>query len=92
MWDEFYLMVAHLHEKTPTKSLNGKTPFELWYGCVADYSYMHKIGCQAFILIQNQHNLKLNARGIECVLIGCGQNTKTDQCYDPRTRKIYEPC
>lgn len=45
LWDEFYLTAAHLHAKTPTKSLNGKMPHELWFGKCPDYSYMWEIGC-----------------------------------------------
>lgn len=90
LWDEFYLTAAHLHAKTGTKSLNGRTPFEMWYDRIPDYSYMREIGCRAFILIQNEYNPKLNARGIECILIGYGQNSKTYRCYEPKSRKIYE--
>lgn len=59
LWDEFYLMAVHLHEKTIMKSLNGTTPFKLWHNQKPDYSYMHEIGCHAFVLIQNTHNPKI---------------------------------
>lgn len=90
LWDEFYLTATHLHAKTITKSLNGKTPFELWHGRSPDYSYMREIGCRAFVLILHQHNPKINARGIECILVGYARNSKGYRCYDPRTRRIYE--
>lgn len=90
LWDEFYITAAHLHAKTATKSLKGKTPFELWYNHTPSYSYMREIGCWAFVLIQNQYNPKINARGIECILIGYAQNSKAYRCYDPKTNKIYE--
>jgi hypothetical protein len=32
LWDKFYLTATHLHVKTTTKSLQDKTPWELWYG------------------------------------------------------------
>ncbi|KIJ25138.1 hypothetical protein M422DRAFT_193814, partial [Sphaerobolus stellatus SS14] len=53
LWDEFYLTASHLHVKTITRSLDGRTPWELWYGRLPDYSYMREIGCRAFVLIQN---------------------------------------
>ena len=77
LWDEFYLMAAHLHVKTPTKLLNSKTPYDMWYKHKPNYTYMHEIGCKAFILILNQHNPKINTRSIECILIGYRQNSKT---------------
>lgn len=90
LWNEFYLTASHLHQKTPMKSLKRATPFQLWYGCILDYSYMREIGCRAFVLTQNQYNVKLNAHGVECVLIGYGHNSKTYRCYDRRTNKIYK--
>ena len=55
-----------------------------------DYTYMQEIGCCAFVLILNQHNPKINAQSIECILIGYMQNSKAYRCYDPRTQKVYE--
>lgn len=90
LWDEFYKMATHLHAKIPTKSLHSKTPYELWYNCPPNYSYMHEIGCRAFVLILNQHNPKLNGRAIECVLIGYSHNSRTYRCYDQKTQKIHK--
>jgi hypothetical protein len=89
LWDEFYLTATHLHAKTTTKSLSGKTPWELWYGRIPDYSYMREIGCRAFVLIQNKMNPKIYERSIECILIGYDGKSKTYWCYDPKTRQIY---
>lgn len=60
LWDEFYLTAAHLHAKTATKSLSGKTPFKLWYDQIPDYLYMREIRCRAFVLVLHQHNPKIN--------------------------------
>lgn len=89
LWDEFYLTAAHLHAKTPTKSLQGKTPYQKWYGRDPDYSYMHEIGCRAFVLVPT-HNPKVKPRSIECVLIGYGMNSKTYRCWDKKNNKVYQ--
>ena len=70
LWDEFYLTAAHLHVKVWTRNLLNQTPYELWKGWKPDYSYLQEIGCQAFVLIQNCHNLKIFKRSIECALVG----------------------
>lgn len=59
LWDKLYLTACHLHNKTMTRTLNGKTSWELWHGRAPNYSYMREIGCRAFVLIQNRHNPKL---------------------------------
>jgi hypothetical protein len=87
LWDEFYLTATHLYVKTTTKSLQNKTPWELWYGQMPDYSYMCEIGCRAFILIQNQNNPKIYEWSIECILIGYNGQSKTYRCYYPKRGK-----
>lgn len=88
LWNEFYMTATHLHAKMPTRSLKGKAPFELWPKQVPDYSYMQKIECCAFVMILNQHNSKLNAQGIECMLIEYSQGSKTYRCYDWHTKDL----
>ncbi|GLB40854.1 putative mitochondrial protein [Lyophyllum shimeji] len=89
LWDEFYLTASYLHERTLTKSLNGVTPYEMWYERKPDYSHLREIGCRAFILIQNRHNPKIFERSIECVLIGYGLKSKTYRCYDRKSGNVY---
>lgn len=89
LWDEFYTTAAHLHARTPTKSLNGKTPYELWFGREPSYEHMCEIGCRAFVFIQT-HNPKVKPRSIECILIGYGLNSKTYRCWDHVNKKVYQ--
>lgn len=89
MWVEFYLAACHLHEKTPTKSLKGLTPYELWHEQKPDYSYIREIGCQAFVLIQNKHNPKIYERSIKCILVGYNPKAKEYRCYDKKTGQVY---
>lgn len=89
LWDEFYLTASHIHTKTPTRSLGGLTPYEIFKKRKPDYSYMREIGCQVFVLILNKNNPKLYERSIECVLIGYDFNSKAYRCYDRATRRVY---
>ncbi|THU80432.1 hypothetical protein K435DRAFT_695704, partial [Dendrothele bispora CBS 962.96] len=52
LWDEIYLTASYLHSLTTTKSLNGKTPAELWIGTKPNLSHLREIRCQAFVLIK----------------------------------------
>lgn len=89
LWDEFYLMATHLHTKTLTKLLNGKTPHEKWFNCEPDYMYMKEIGCCVFIFVPT-HNPKVHPQSIECILIGYGANSKTYWCWDRTNNKVYQ--
>jgi transposase InsO family protein len=61
MWDEFCSTAAFLTTLTASKTLGGKTPYELWLNRPASLSQLREIGCQAFALIQTQ-NQKIEQR------------------------------
>jgi hypothetical protein len=76
-WDEFVLMACYLSN------------YEHWTGSRPDLSHLREIGCRAFVLIQNQHNPKVNNRSIECVLIGYSLDSKVYRCYHRATHKVF---
>jgi hypothetical protein len=88
-WEEFYLTAAHVHAKTTSQSLQGKTPWELWHGKLPDLSYLREAGCRAFVLIVNKHNPKIYERSIECILLGYEPGMKAYRCYDQKTNQVY---
>ena len=89
LWDEIYLMAAHLHSKTLIRSLEGGIiPWEKYHGHKPDYSYMREIGCCIFVLIQSKHNPKVYDRSLECVLIGYDPNAKIYHCYNRESKKV----
>ena len=77
----------HLHAKMLTKSLHGKTPHQKWYGCDPDNSYMHEIGCKAFVLVPT-HNPKVKPQSIKCVLMGYRASSNTYRCWDKKNNKV----
>nr|GAT57284.1 predicted protein [Mycena chlorophos] len=89
LWDEFYVTAAYLHARTPSRSQNGKTPYECFRLVKPDVSHLREIGCRAFVLILG-HNAKLNRRSIECVLIGYSPRSKAYRCWDPKAAKVYD--
>ena len=76
LWDELYLTVCYLHAWTTTCLLNGSMPFTQWYKKKPDLSHLCKIGCQAFVLIQDKNNPKIYQRSIKCILLGYKPNAK----------------
>jgi Integrase core domain len=88
LWGEWVLTAAYIKDRTPTKSLKDKTPFEAYYGERPDLSNLCEIGCKAFVLIQNEDRPKIYARSIECVLVGYSQVSKAYRCYNTTTGHI----
>ena len=75
MWDEFILMASYLTTLTASRSLNGCTPFELWFGRKPSLTCLREIGCRAFVLISG-NNPKIAAQSVEHVLIGYATSSK----------------
>jgi len=75
LWDKFCATSAYLTNFTALSSLNGKTPYKLWFGHKPSLSHLRKIGCRAFALIQT-HNPKIFQRSTPCILIGYAPHAK----------------
>ena len=65
-----------------------KTPYEAWYDQKPDLSYLHEIGCDAFVLIPNKSNPKIFDHSLKCILIGYSNNSKAYICYHAKSRKV----
>ena len=48
-WGETVTTMVFILNCGPTKALNGKTPFEAWYGCKPSVSFLRTFGCISHI-------------------------------------------
>src|SRR5437762_554116 len=58
--------------RSPTSSLDGKTPYEAWHGKKPDLSHLHIIGCTAYVHVSKDTHRKLDFNTRECRLVGYG--------------------
>jgi hypothetical protein len=47
-WGEAVMTTMHLLHCSPTRSLQGKTPYEAWHGHTPVVSYLKTFGCVAY--------------------------------------------
>ena len=87
-WDEFCATAAYLTNLTATTSLQGRTPFELWFGRKPSLSHLREIGCCAFALIPTTVP-KSFAHSRPCVLIGYSPHSKAYRLWDPTSGRIF---
>ena len=88
LWDEFFATVAYLTALTPSSSINGKTPFELWFGHPPSLSHLCEIGCKVFALILT-HNPKLLQCSVPCILIGYAPHAKAYRLWNSASGRIF---
>jgi hypothetical protein len=75
-WAEAINTAVYLRNRSPTQALEGKTPFEAWYGQKPDIGHLRKFGCLAFLHVPDGQRSKLDPKARRCLLLGYVHNTK----------------
>ena len=83
-WGEAVTTAVFIVNRTPTKALKGKTPFEAWYGRKPSVSFLRTFGCISHVRKTKPILTKLEDRSTPMVLLGYQEGTKAYQLYDPR--------
>jgi len=69
-WGEAVKVAVYLLNRAPTKSLNGKTPYEAWYGRKPGVRHLRTFGCVAYAKRVGPGVNKLADRSIPGVFLG----------------------
>jgi len=86
-WGEAVMTVVHLLNRSPTKALDGMTPYEAWHGRKPVVSHLHVFGCLAFAK-ELTHVGKLDDRSTPGVCIGYAEGAKAYRILDPATQHV----
>ena len=49
LWGEAVKHAVYLKNRTSTKSLNGKTPYEVYFGKKPNITNLHEFGCKVWV-------------------------------------------
>lgn len=80
----------HIRNRCPSRSLQGKTPCEIWNGRKANVSHFRTFGIKAYALSKNGRNGKFEAKSDECIFVGYCDESKAFRLWDPKIRKIIK--
>ncbi|GJZ62627.1 retrotransposon protein, putative, ty1-copia subclass [Tanacetum coccineum] len=84
-WDYDLESTARILNMVPTKKVD-KTPYELWYGKVPNFSYLKVRGCEA--LVKHDTPDKLQQISVKCIFVGYPKETMGYNFYFPPENKI----
>ena len=71
MWNKGYLMTVYIKNRTPIKSLDWKTSFEVFIKRIPMAVYMYPFGCKAYVFRYNIPRLqKMSLRALIGYLMG----------------------
>jgi transposase InsO family protein len=83
-WGEAVVTAVYILNRSPTKALNGMTPYEAWHGRKPAVSHLRVFGCLAFTK-ELGHIDKLNDRSTPGVFIGYAEDSKAYHILNPGT-------
>ncbi|KAL0641599.1 hypothetical protein Bca4012_102628 [Brassica carinata] len=87
-WSDAVATACYLINRTPTKILNEKAPFEVLNKYKPVLDYLKVFGCLCFVLKPGEMRNKLEARSTKAVFIGYSATQKGYKCYDPIARRV----
>nr|GEV45067.1 retrotransposon protein, putative, Ty1-copia subclass [Tanacetum cinerariifolium] len=77
-WAEATCTAAYLINRSPSTTIEKKTPMEMWSGHPSDYGMLRTFGCFAYSHVQQG---KLEPRVVKCVLLGYPEGVKGYRLY-----------
>ena len=87
-WAEALATAAYLRNRSPTKSVEGKTPYEALYGEKPKVGHLRVFGCTAYPHIPKDERRKLDAKTRKCIFLGYSSNRKGYRLYDQCIRRV----
>jgi hypothetical protein len=87
-WGEAVMTVVYTLNRSPTRSVEGRTSYEAWHGKKPSVHHLRVFGCIAYMKITRPHLTKLDDRGLKTVFIGYEPGSKAYRLYDPVSGRV----
>lgn len=83
------LAATHLINRTPSKLLNGKPPYEILYHQAPSYDHIRIFGTSCFVWNRMKNNDKFALRNQKCLFVGYPFGQKGWRVYDLETHEFF---
>ena len=87
-WAEAISTALYMHQRLPSSSLQGKSPYQMLYNEDPQIHHLRRFGCVAWKYIpkQQRKDKKFESRSKPCVFVGYVHDTTTIwRIWDPKT-------
>ncbi|XP_019084216.1 PREDICTED: uncharacterized protein LOC109125890 [Camelina sativa] len=88
-WGESVLTAVYLINRTPSRLLGGKTPYEILHRFSPNYDNLRVFGCLAYAHNQRRHGDKFESRSRKCLFIGYPFGKKGWSLYDLASGEVF---
>jgi hypothetical protein len=86
-WGGAVVTAVYILNRSPTKALNGRTPYKAWHGRKLAVSHLRVFGCLAFGK-ELGHIGKLDDKSTLGVFISYAEGSKAYRILDPGTQRV----
>ncbi|KAG7583619.1 Integrase catalytic core [Arabidopsis suecica] len=87
-WSDAVMTACYLINRTPTKILQDKSPFEVLTKTKPSLDHLRVFGCVCYVLVPGDQRNKLQAKSTKGMFIGYSTTQKGYKCYVPESRKV----
>jgi transposase InsO family protein len=89
LWSEAVMTAAYLINRTPSRILGMKTPYEMIFGKNEFVVPPRVFGCTCFVRDHRPSIGKLDPRAVKCIFIGYSSSQKGYKCWSPSERRTF---
>ena len=88
LWGAAMTTAVYLRNRSPTRALRLKTPFEAWTGKKPTIAHLRRFGCVAYAQLSPATRTKLENKSLRCIFVGYDFQSKTYLLYRPGFGKL----
>lgn len=88
MWGEAVRHATYLINRAATRTLDAKTPYEVFKGSKPNIAHLRVFGCIGYAKVEAPHVKKLDDRSRALIHLGTEPGTKAYRLVDPKSKKI----
>uniref|UniRef100_A0A2N9EI16 Integrase catalytic domain-containing protein n=1 Tax=Fagus sylvatica TaxID=28930 RepID=A0A2N9EI16_FAGSY len=88
LWAEAVHTAVYILNRSPTKAVRNKTPFEAWHKQKPMVNQLKVFGCIAYAHIPSQEREKFDEKGEKYIFIGYSDESKGFRLLNPKSNKL----
>jgi hypothetical protein len=88
VWTEVVGTACYLVNQSPSSSLDGKTPHEVWTGKKPSLTHLMVFGCDAYAHVPKENTSKIDKRDEKCIFIGYKDGLKGYKLWNQEIKKV----
>ncbi|GAA0161666.1 hypothetical protein LIER_17927 [Lithospermum erythrorhizon] len=83
LWAEAVNIACYVINRSPSTTIELKTPIEMWNGKKPDYSRLHIFGSHVYVMYNAQEITKLDPKSRKYFFLGYADGVKGSRLWDP---------